>query len=390
MPSKKSTTKKKVSLKNTLPKKTARVAQRRKKKVNPFAAAYTGKRKCNPGGNGILGMRADKTKTVTNKNNETVPLKTSAMINFKALTVKHPNFSQNEMEKNFNQLVEQGPTHRPIGGIKKTTDDTDSPLKVWTPNKTTLYRCGHFYSIYFFSNQKRSPVLNPKTVQACRKKLDFAACDTFRNSEEYKLIKKFFEDVEIKKQEITITLAQFAKTDLERKKNNFRRCISQNAVMAESGKAKDGSATKYVNKLLLTNLSWEWLRDCEWLHEIGHEIAGSQTQCVENLVGGTKHANTDMIFVEKQLRYLAECYPEGFNLVIEAELIPLDNGECSQVASIIKYTIETKDFELPFYFDALNDVQPHISFENYVSGLIRSLVEICRELNNTQPKKSPR
>lgn len=359
---------------NTLPPQSKRIRKtiRRKRNTNPFVK----KRKINHGSNNILAMRTDKSRTVTNKNGETVPLKTSAMINRNALTIKNANFSQDVMEKNFIEWAEKNPTHRQVKITK--TSDTGSPTQGETPDsRTKLYRCANYGSIIIFSNQNRIPVLNPKTVNSCRKKLDFAECAAFKNSEEYQKIKKFFE--EVKKQQITITPQLYAKTDNERRRNNFKRCISQNEVMSVRGRAKEGSATKYANKLLLTNLPWEWG------HEIGHDVAGALSQCMENLAGITKPANTDMIFAEKELRYLALCYPEGFNLTVEAELMELGEGEYSQVASIIKFKISTRDFKFSFYFDAQNEIQPHLSFANYFSGLIHSLVEACKPDENTIP-----
>lgn len=357
---------------NTLPPQNKRIRKtiRRKQNTNPFVK----KRKVTHGNNNILAMRTDKSKTVTDKHGKTVALKTSAMINRSALRIKNENFSQDVMEKGFIEWAEKNSSHRPVEITK--TSDTGSPTQGETPDgRTKLYRRANYGILSIFSNQNRVPVLNPKTINSCRKKLNFAECAAFRNSEEYQLIKKFFE--EFKKQKITITSELYAKTDNERRKNNFKRCISQNAVMSRRGRANEGSATKYANKLVLKNLRWEWG------HEIGHDVAGALSQCMENLAGITKDANTDMIFAEKELRYLAECYPEGFNLTVKAKLMELDEGEYSQVASIIKFKISTRDFEFSFYFDAQNEIQPHLSFANYFSGLIHSLVEACKSRENT-------
>ncbi len=181
----------------------------------------------------------------------------------------------------------------------------------------------------------------------------------------------------------------FKKTDLERHKNGYTRSIQQNEILAESGKSKDGSASKYAmaTELFLTNIPWEWL------HLIAHEIAGAATQKLENLVGGTKHANTDMMFIESQLRYLAKAYPEGFNLHVKANLMKKTNSdnksEYLQIATTIEYNIITPDFTLPFIFNAQNETEPHIAFGKYISAFVKALVQHHQNQSKTDIKSHP-
>ena len=187
---------------------------------------------------------------------------------------------------------------------------------------------------------------------------------------------------DLKQQTVVITKEQLEKAEKEREENNHRRRISQNRVMTKQGaSAKHAGATAYANATCLFEIKLSW----EWLHFCAHEFYGDVTQNDRNLGAGSGHANSDMTFVEPQIKRLAEIYPDGFTLQILSKVI--GNPELkTQIPTIIEYNIITPDFVLPFKFNAQNPNRPHINFQQYINEIVDAFINYAKDKNNPQKK----
>lgn len=172
---------------------------------------------------------------------------------------------------------------------------------------------------------------------------------------------------QIKINEVVVTPELLKKAANEKRKNGGRRAESTASAMKEDGyNEKEASANLYAR-------SFDQFKPdikCEWLHLIADFIIGSKGRD-KNLGCGTYHANTHMLFAESQVPRLAKAYPEGFHLHVKAEFDPPE----SQCLKTIYYTITTKDFVLPFIFNACEYEKPHIAFKEYVDDLILAMLE---------------
>ena len=202
----------------------------------------------------------------------------------------------------------------------------------------------------------------------------------FLRSEEGRTLKKIQQDYKFEAITFTNELLQETKKEIE--KNNNQRSISQNAVMAETGvNPKDASATKYTEATKLFSLNIPW----EHTHLIAHAILGTKSQQENNLVVATRHANTNMMFIEARIPELAKEWK--ITLEVTADLIP-----GTHIATKIEYKISgehltTKDtWSLPLVFDAQTPNQPHISYNEYMKRLVLAITT----KNTNQTGNAPR
>lgn len=334
----------------------------KKRKINPDARAFNPKRQptksrqnSTKNHTNILALRALTDKNIVGIDGKTELLKTAAIFNIDRVTT---NLSPDEIHQSLMTAVGEIPTHRPIDAIVSTTKN-GSPKEVTTPNKTKLKRVARFSIFDVFSNHPASI-----GVDSIEIKNKLPNPNDFFQTEVYKSIKKAL--ILEKKVEITVTEAMYKKTKRDFHANGKNRSESQNKIMVKSGfSAKDGSATEYVNKtILFKNIRWEWV------HLVAYMILGKESQHVDNLVAGSDHANTEMMFAEAELKYLSKLYPEGVTLEISANLI-----KNTHIATHIQYTIKTKDFSIPIVFNAQTPNKPHICYQQYFHALVKSLAK---------------
>lgn len=311
----------------------------------------------------ILGFRTTNEQLFI-KDHKINPYKTAMLINQDKLS-SDVTFAN---EEKLNTI----PSHRPIKRISRKSR-TNSPVAVQTPKGTILPRVTRCGVLSLFSNDPNAkPVIDfhPKTKLINETK--------FYASEAFDSIKE--SESNSKAQSTTITHKQLEKRRMEDLKNKFRRSISQNKIMAKSGvPERKGSATDYTltTKLFDKDLRWEWL------HLVAHMINGANSQDSENLVAGTAYANTEMMFAEATLNYLARVYPDGFNLSVRATLIP-----GTHIATAIYYMIKTPDFEIPFEFNTQTSNRPHINFQSYYNYLIEELVRSTHQSKKNDVEKN--
>lgn len=300
-----------------------------------------------------------------------VAIKTSVMIDYEALLkynhdkdIDWPTIGE-ELFAVFNTV----PSFRPAEPTEFS--ENRSPVKLKTPEKgTELIREKKIGFLSFYSNR---PNVIPLKDLKSQTELDEES--DFYDSASYAAIRTVH-DI-IKKQEAIITRELLKQTKKENAKIFGERL--QNPVMVEEGvAASKGSANKYADatKLFSLSIPMKW----EWLHLVAHFIWGEDSQNHENLVAGTKASNADMDSVETQLKFLAKEYPQGFDLVVEADLI-----EDTHIGINIRYFIKTKDFTLPFEFNTQTPNKPHVSQPDYVRKFVKTLVENCKD-KSKQPK----
>ena len=239
------------------------------------------------------------------------------------------------IEKQFAKVK----THRPV--------EVKENEVVQTPGKTDLFHKGSYGFMNFYSSSPPIPrqQQDPLTI----------------NQNALKEVKSV--QGNSKKQSILVT-DKLLKKMAKKIRHASGRHISQNKVMA-TGKEKNASAGLHAKAAGFSNQVAKW----EWLHLIAHFILGKKAQHEDNLVCGTYHSNTDMLFVETQFPAIAKAYPEGFEIDINAKLV-----DGTQVAQTIFYTIRTPHFSLEFSFDALKNHTPHFSTLEYIRAMVAVLL----------------
>lgn len=335
---------------------------KRQKQAEPTSATPNNKPKF---ANNTFYMRGDRRKAFEDENGQIVPLKKAAAIDMKKITAAYhtaqasitdEDMTESTLEKTFEFIYESGiettPTKRAINRLEYGSNG--SPLAAITPGNSRLPLGEKLGPLYIFNNLPNG--------MASSIKPNFSM-DEFKQTETFQSVKKILD--EVKAQELLITKPLIEKTKLSNKANKKKR--DQNAVMREDGYSSDyASANKYASELTKTyeaeNIRWEWL------HLIAYMILGLKSQDDENLVCGTGPANTEMIFVENELGFLAETYPEGFKLQVSAELIP-----GTHLASKIHYFITTSDFSCQIDFNSLQANKPLASTQEYVHALFTAL-----------------
>jgi len=352
-----------------------------KKRPIPFdkrAYTNTSNKKQKTSTVGLKMMRTKQDITVE-VNGETVPYKT-------VVFVKGGVLSENEKEK-FEQYIEKIPTNRPLAEIVEKSPITNSPQIVKTPSgKVNYNRVANFGSFSIFTPE---PLKEQKTITTIDRNHDFF------ESDEYNQVKKVYTKTGTKEQIITVNKGLIKKTDAERKKDNYKRSISQGSVMAESGRTNEGSGNKYSHK---AEIIPEHI-PVEISHMIANELAGKITSQIGNFIYGTAHFNTNLIFIESKHRYLAKNLEE-YTLRVSAGLVKVEGGEEEHLhnATTVTYTLETpnSDFKLPFTFDAQTQNKPDFAYDAYFTALVKAKVEALLEerkksetklQNNTSFKK---
>lgn len=313
----------------------------------------------------LLHVRTSNDKLVINKN-KTFPYKTAMLIDRDKVP---PGSTFNDSDQ-----LTQIPSNRPVANIHRKTR-INSPAAVMTPKGTVLPRVARFGVMSLFSNE---PTATPIIELSQKNKLNnpaiFHSSVPFKSITEPKAIEK--------SAQATITHKKLEKRRAEDIENHFIRSIEQNKVMAKNHVSRrKASATNYVNATTLFEKDLRW----EWLHLVGHMIDGANSQSKNNLVAGTAFANTEMMFAEENLIYLASIYPNGFKLVAKAHLIPE-----THIATSIQYVIKTPDFEIPFEFNAQTKNKPHFNYKYYFDYLAKELVRTCKskKINKTNNTSS--
>lgn len=109
----------------------------------------------------------------------------------------------------------------------------------------------------------------------------------------------------------------------------------------------------------------EWLKKLtvEWCHLIDHASLGKASQVPDNLVLGTKEANTQMMVIEGLAKsYLWPNGKEKLTLKVEADLIPN-----THIPKTIQYTISRSDGRTQTYLiDPLTEQAPLKQSQAYV------------------------
>lgn len=267
--------------------------------------------------------------------------------------------------------------NRPIKKVLEVSSN-GTPRKILTPGNTKLFLKKDYGIVRIFTEETNLPQspAQPTIMEICSEKKK-----QIENSNAYQHIK--LNSHNIKQQELWITAAQIEKAKEEIAANHGKRICSQKKVMVQEGLAENkGSANDY-GKEFLANLKIKYY---EWLHLIQHKLLASAGQKEENLVCGSFHANTDMMFIEFQHALLSKHYPKGYKLEVIANVVQGLDG--SQFSTTIDYIIETDDFRLPFRFNGQSDVLPNIFNLNYVEAMILASIPMLNLNKMENPENS--
>ena len=177
-----------------------------------------------------------------------------------------------------------------------------------------------------------------------------------------------------KYQEITVTATDLDEAYAALKAANFQRSVSQNRVMGVT--AKDAEMASANNHGHASGI-FPAEAKLEWMHFIAYSILLQAAQTPDNFAVGRDFANTAHMMAEKQIRPLAQAYPAGIKVICEANLHQsADKSQSTHlVDGALNFTIETADFILPFKIDMHTSRKPHISIDDYMTALVKTLVE---------------
>lgn len=311
-------------------------------------------------GNAFLRVR-------TRKDKKDLAYKTAVLIDNDVIP---ENANKENVASSLAKKLETVPGNRPVakfGSPARTPQKR--PGSIYTPRGTKFTREKSYGCILIFSNRDEIEASRPQAIT--------------NDSSVKEILKEPFAE-SIKSQEIIVTADLLDAAAKERAAGNVRgrnKIPSQNETMARSSSLKSAaSATKIASALGIRSEAGElW----EWLHLIAFMIKGRNSQQSENLSGGTQFANTDMIFAEDELVYLAHVLQEEIKLYVESKEVGC------HFAKEIQYKIETKKFTLTFVFDAQTSIQPSLRNQEYIHALVETLIEESAKIFRVDSKEQP-
>lgn len=255
------------------------------------------------------------------------------------------------------------PGNRPVAEVVERSPG-GRPSEVLTPNGTKLFRkkaLGFFLS---FTTAEVMASLNIPELLA-----DHIAIDEIDIDEIESTLVPAGPDGFVKMQELVVTPELLAEAEQARKngeKRGTNGIPDQAATMAEEGvNAKLASANHIA---VLLKLQPTGLSLFEWLHLIMFFLLRLLAQDPNNLSGGTRAANTDMMMAENLLTRSVTLLKESVKLKVES----LEMG--FHFARKIRFTIVTKHFSLPFVFDALTTLPPSLEDHDYLQTFLNTLI----------------
>ncbi len=301
-------------------------------------------------------MRAQGETTQVDAQGNIEPIKNTFLVK---QSVVPPHCSIKAINAAATVIASKAPTYRPVGEV---IYQNGSPVKVLTPKgKTPLPRVAAHNAVSFFSNSRLLEEL--RDITPINKMVaDVAA---FKETKSYQNLLKVL--TAFKEQSVHITRQLLSSSLKERKDHHFQRS-SQAAALTEPGAStKFSSAKEHVKAAqLVYSEPVKW----EWLHLVAYMIWAERSQTSLNLVAGTFACNTEMLMPESLIGYLAKKYPQGFDLLIHADLI-----EPSNVAWNITYTLKAGCLIIPLAFNPLSNNKPQRDFLNFFTATMKALVE---------------
>lgn len=289
----------------------------------------------------------------TKRNEEDENYETSALVDPQLCSLSNPQEFEAALQSRFNAI----PGHRPV---KELGSPANTPLGrpgyIITPGGRRFPREKVYGCIMIFSKNGATEVIRNKPKINARVAEVLKKCET-----------------DTKEQTIIVTpklLDQLANG--KNVKRGTKGVEDQNRVMAETGYNKqEASATKIAMHLQIREDNEPW----EWLHLVAYMLRGPSAQNKNNLTGGTKDANTDMIFGENEVIFITYELQEEVQLIVKADEFP-----GTHFAKEIKFTIMTKSFTINFIFDAQTSIQPSYRNKSYIHALVETLIEDAKGL----------
>lgn len=267
--------------------------------------------------------------------------------------------SQEDMDSRCSQRLSQ---HRPDPTAVEASPVSKIPRIISSPGGTFLYRYGRIGPRVTLYLEEKPQTYSPiKTVSFEPHITDSAVLPAPDNHQKY--------------QELRLTKEDYL-ARIEQRSTQKHRSPSQPSAMGRKGRKKYASATREAEKVGFKPGAFEWL------HLIAYFMYGNEGQKHENLVGGTRDANTAMMFVEEFIPLLLENFPFGIVIKVAADLFP-----GTHFAKNIIYKIETilqngntKTF-MTFEFDAQRQSKPDMIEREYLGIYIELMVEkACEKL----------
>lgn len=273
------------------------------------------------------------------------------------------------MAAKLEEALEKVPGYRPVAKIAKRSPG-GRPLEVISPNGTLYVRkkaLGFFLS--FIEAAILASLPNPKLLA------DHIAVKEIDVEQVEAILQPAGPAGFVKMQELVVT-PELLKAAEDAQKSGERRgkdgIPDQAASVVQEGVNSKLASANHIATLL--QLQATGLKLCEWLHLIMFFLLRIAAQNIDNLTGGTKAANTDMMIAENATTTLVKLLKEKVELKVES----FEMG--FHFAKEIRFTIVTKYFSLPFVFDALTTLAPSLEDHDYMQAFLITLVAEIKTL----------
>ncbi len=118
-----------------------------------------------------------------------------------------------------------------------------------------------------------------------------------------------------------------------------------------------------------SNISFNPNEKWHWMHLIAFFMIGSESQTPDNLVAGTANANYRHLFLESEVPYLLNNFPEGVTIQGNVEV------DDNDVAYMMTYSIIAGDTEFNFSLDLQSKIMPNAVEGEYVHSFVTAVTE---------------
>lgn len=272
-------------------------------------------------------------------------------------TIIPPGIEKENFACDLNQSINEVEGNRPVAKLGSPRDTPNKrPRSVYTPGGTRLDLEKSYGVMEVFSDRKVVE-LNQLTCMASVEA-------------EKRLVQS---QSHIKKQELVITPELLAAARAKKEVRGTGGIPTQNKVMAAPGVPQAQASANQIASLLGLKHEKQDINNGEpdldeWLHLLMYSWLKRKAQDPANLSGGKRKANTDMMHAEEVSTNLVDRL--GGEILVKVEAHEMG----CHFAKEIRYTIITKNFTLPFVFNAQTTVTPTSRYRNYLHALVTTLI----------------
>lgn len=317
---------------------------------NPFLAKKSSK-PLQP--KAILAMRTSNQKEVEKKPSQYTPIRMSAIAQrgFYERNGLSPISTKEKLQDAWQTRDEHFVAIKSIDSYIERSDGSLVPYQLTDEAGKSLHLTNVMGDLLIYSNL-------PESYKTPQKKL--IDLEKFKQSEIYDEVVTPNKKRNYKERHLHITHELLEKTKQKIAKQGGKRLTQQNTVMGDS-------ANSYYDASDVATHPEKFSK--EWCHLIAYFIWGEKSQFADNMLAGSEHGNTLMMFIEMMLPALAKSYPDGIDINVIGWQMP-----GSHIATIMHYTVEAKSqWKVAFEMNMQLETKPNINILNYVEGMFSVL-----------------